>query len=64
MELKRIVLEKKITSIMVTHDFDEAIFFSDTILVLGGSPATILEARPINLEDPYDRTFRKCTFLS
>ena len=54
-QLKEIVLSNKITCIMVTHDFDEAIFLSDTIIILGGIPATIKTEKTVELENPNDR---------
>lgn len=35
------------TTILVTHDIDEAIYLSDRILILRGEPATILKEIPI-----------------
>lgn len=33
--------------LLITHDIDEAIYLADTIIVLGGSPATVLDSVPV-----------------
>lgn len=38
--------------LFVTHDVDEAIYLSDRVLVLGGSPARLLGAVPVGLARP------------
>ena len=55
-ELKKIVTHKRVTCMMVTHDFDEAIFLSNKIVILGGEPATINLSENVRLKDPSDRT--------
>lgn len=52
-ELSRIVAETKKTVLFVTHHIDEAIYLSDRIVVLGGSPAGIVEI--INVDFPKPR---------
>ncbi|MEZ4639138.1 MAG: hypothetical protein R2856_29935 [Caldilineaceae bacterium] len=37
---------------MVTHSIDEAIFLADRVLVLGGSPGTLIDDIPIALPRP------------
>lgn len=54
-ELKNIVVDKNITCVMVTHDFDEAIYLGNKIFVLGGKPATIQSYKNFTLDDPNDR---------
>ncbi len=55
-ELQRIWLESKLTTILVTHSVDEAIFLADSVIVLSGRPGKIVEtinvpfARPRNAE--------------
>ena len=47
------------TIAFVTHDIDEAVFLSDRILVLDGSPATIAHEIPVNLPRPRDQLATK-----
>lgn len=44
-----------ITTIVVTHDIDEAIYLSDRVVVLGGSPASVLSDVGVFLPDPRDQ---------
>ena len=55
-ELMKIVANKNSTTIMVTHDVDEAVLLSDKIVMMTNGPsAQIGEILPINLERPRDR---------
>jgi NitT/TauT family transport system ATP-binding protein len=51
-ELLNIWMELGITVILVTHDIDEAIYLSDRVLVLAGSPAQIKKDIKINFDRP------------
>ena len=42
----------KITTVMVTHDIDEAVYLSDKIIVLFGSPAHVKEEIQVDLPFP------------
>ncbi len=44
--------ERKCTVVLVTHDIDEAIFLADTIIVMGGSPSTILGIERVSQQRP------------
>lgn len=44
------------TTLMVTHDLDEAIYLSDRIIVLTDPPANIADDISLNFERPYDRS--------
>ena len=55
-ELARIHEREKMTSVLITHDLDEAIYLSDRIVVLSPAPATIRNIHPISLSRPRDRT--------
>jgi NitT/TauT family transport system ATP-binding protein len=37
----KIIADHKITTLIVTHDVEEAIYMSDRVIILGGSPAAI-----------------------
>jgi nitrate/nitrite transport system ATP-binding protein len=55
-ELMRIVAETKATTLMVTHDVDEAVLLSDRIVMMTNGPAaTIGEVLSVDLERPRDR---------
>lgn len=40
-ELRAIIEQKGLTSLIVTHDVDEAVALADRVIVLGGTPATV-----------------------
>jgi NitT/TauT family transport system ATP-binding protein len=72
-ELQRIWLESKLTTILVTHSVDEAIFLADRVVVLSGRPGKIAEmidvpfARPRSAEctrtDEFHRLMDRLTLL-
>jgi NitT/TauT family transport system ATP-binding protein len=47
------------TIILVTHDIDQAVFLGTKIYVMGGKPATIIEAFDVNLPFPRSRETRR-----
>ncbi len=47
-----LVRQKHITTIIVTHDIDEAIYLSDRVVLLSNHPASIGKIFPINLKRP------------
>lgn len=54
-ELQRVHARRRPTIAFVTHDIDEAVYLSDRILVLRGSPATITRDIPVELPRPRDQ---------
>ncbi|HBH37965.1 MAG TPA: sulfonate ABC transporter ATP-binding protein [Curvibacter sp.] len=50
--LARIARDHGITVLLVTHDVDEAVFLSDRVLVIGGTPGTVLSDLEIVLPHP------------
>ena len=55
-QLENILQQKKVTTIMVTHDIDEAIYFSDRVLVMSRDHGRIIRDMQIDLSRPRDRT--------
>ena len=58
-ELQRVHREAQATVVFVTHDIDEAIYLSDRILILDGSPGTISASIPVDLPRPRDQLATK-----
>jgi NitT/TauT family transport system ATP-binding protein len=58
-ELDRIFSSTKKTSLLVTHDIDEAIFLSDRIIILGGTPTSIVSQFNIDFPHPRKSSIRK-----
>lgn len=48
--------ENRFTTVLVTHDVDEALFVGEKVIVLGGSPATALSVHEVDLPYPRDIT--------
>ena len=47
-----IVFQKKITTIIVTHDIDEAIYLADKVILLANTPASISKVFEVKLKRP------------
>jgi NitT/TauT family transport system ATP-binding protein len=60
LELEDLVLtltqEIGATTVMVTHDIDEAIYMSDRVVVMSGSPASFTKEIKVNLVRPREQT--------
>ena len=54
-ELERLWLLEKITMIMVTHDVDEAIYLSDTVVIMSSRPGVIKKIIDVPSSRPRDR---------
>jgi NitT/TauT family transport system ATP-binding protein len=54
LELQRIWFAKKITTLMVTHSVEEALFLADRVIVMSGRPGMIVES--IDVPFPHPRT--------
>jgi len=55
-ELRRIVDHEAITTILVTHDVEEAIMLSNRIVILDPRPGRVRAELPVTLPHPRDRT--------
>lgn len=63
-ELRRIVSERstserRLTTVFVTHDLDEAVFLADRVLVLSSRPGRVREDVPIELPQPRDAQVKR-----
>ncbi len=54
-ELQRIWLRNRSAMLMVTHDVREAVYLSDLVIVMGGSPGRIVSRARVPLPHPRDR---------
>jgi NitT/TauT family transport system ATP-binding protein len=52
LELQEIWLERNLTTLMVTHSVDEALFLADRVVVMSGRPGVIVEAIPVPFPRP------------
>jgi NitT/TauT family transport system ATP-binding protein len=52
LELQQIWLERTLTTLMVTHSVDEALFLADRVVVMSGRPGMIVEAIPVPFPRP------------
>lgn len=55
-QLESILMSRKITTLMVTHDVDEAVYLSDRVIVMGRDHGNILADVSIDLPRPRDRS--------
>jgi NitT/TauT family transport system ATP-binding protein len=52
LELQQIWLEGSLTTLMVTHSVDEALFLADRVVVMSGRPGVIVETIPVPFPRP------------
>ncbi len=48
-EILQLVADKHIATVFITHDLEEAIYLGDRVVMLGGSPASVIESMEIDL---------------
>lgn len=58
-QLESILQQKKVTSLMVTHDVDESVYLSDRVIVMSRDHGKIMEDLKIDLPRPRNRTAPK-----
>ena len=58
-ELQRVHQSTGATVVFVSHDVDEAVYLSDRVVILEGSPATIAHDIPVDLPRPRDQLATK-----
>jgi NitT/TauT family transport system ATP-binding protein len=51
-EILQLAAERRIATVFITHDLEEAIYLGDRVVVLGQSPATIITSIEIELPRP------------
>ena len=51
-DIAAILGHRRVTTVLVTHDVDEAIFFSDRVIIMGTAPASIREMVEVPLPRP------------
>lgn len=49
--IRHVCRERKITTVLVTHDIEEAIYMSDRILTIGSNPARVTWDTKVNLDE-------------
>lgn len=58
-QLESILQQKKVTSLMVTHDVDESVYLSDRVIVMSRDHGKIMKDLKIDLPRPRNRTAPK-----
>ena len=58
-ELARIWADQQITTLLVTHDVDEAVLLADRVVVLTGRPGTVRHVEDITLPRPRDKALTR-----
>jgi NitT/TauT family transport system ATP-binding protein len=51
-EILQLTADRRITTVFITHDLEEAIYLGDRVVILGRSPATIVTSIEIELPRP------------
>jgi NitT/TauT family transport system ATP-binding protein len=54
-EISRIVRERNMTAVFITHDLDEAIYLGDRVIALAAHPGRVLEEINVGLSRPRDQ---------
>ena len=54
-EISRIVRERNVTAVFITHDLEEAIYLGDRVIALAAHPGRVLEEINVGLSRPRDQ---------
>ncbi|MCA9009160.1 MAG: ABC transporter ATP-binding protein [Planctomycetaceae bacterium] len=57
-DIRRLHEDRKLTTVLVTHNIQEAVFLSDQVVVFSGSPAKLRESVTIQWQGPREAKFR------
>jgi sulfonate transport system ATP-binding protein len=57
-ELQRILQRDRVTTLLVTHDVDEAVFLSDKVILMSSRPGSVESVFHIDLKKPRNRLDR------
>jgi NitT/TauT family transport system ATP-binding protein len=57
-DVRRLHDERRLTSVLVTHNLHEAVFLSDRVIVLNGSPSTLVDSIRIHTITDRSSAFR------
>src|SRR5215212_5155823 len=64
-QLQRIFMETKTTTVLVSHDLEEAVYLSDYVLLLSRHPARVVEFVPYDAPRPRsDKTLSEPAFIA
>jgi len=64
-QLQRVFIETKTTTVLVSHDLEEAVYLSDYVLLLSRHPARVVEFVPYDAPRPRtDRTMSEADFIA
>jgi NitT/TauT family transport system ATP-binding protein len=64
-QLQRVFMETKTTTVLVSHDLEEAVYLSDYVLLLSRHPARVVEFVPYDAPRPRtDKTMTEPTFVA
>jgi NitT/TauT family transport system ATP-binding protein len=64
-QLQRVFMETKTTTVLVSHDLEEAVYLSDHVLLLSRHPARVVEFVPYDAPRPRtDKTMTEPAFIA
>jgi NitT/TauT family transport system ATP-binding protein len=64
-QLQRVFMETKTTTVLVSHDLEEAVYLSDYVLLLSRHPARVVEFVPYDAPRPRsDKTLSEPGFIA
>jgi NitT/TauT family transport system ATP-binding protein len=57
-DIRRLHEDRQLTTVLVTHNIQEAVFLSDQVIVFSGTPAHVRESVTIQWQGPREAKFR------